>query len=259
MEYKYSEQEGIFEEFKAQDGGTWEYIPLKSFLKEGNDKECIIFGDVTGTAADTALRYVSMSQSGVKKTLRIYRYQNRLPFFDKILGYIAVYNPNGKYGYVRIRKKSIKKMIAVILLFILLMIGAVTALLLNQKSDPGLDDQAIAYQLPGGVKNTDPNSILLPGYDVLEMNYETQKVDAALLNPEGNDCYFKFHILLKKDGTELYQTGLIKPGTAITSFKTEKKLDKGDYPILINVDAADLKNPDNLYNGGAIEAVLKVK
>ena len=94
---------------------------------------------------------------------------------------------------------------------------------------------------------------------MLEMNEETQTVDAALLNPDGNECYFKYIITLKENGEELYRTGLIKPGTAVVGFKSVKKLEKGSYPIVIKIEAADLKDTEHLYNGGAIEADLEVK
>ncbi|MBO1722676.1 hypothetical protein [Extibacter sp. GGCC_0201] len=154
-------------------------------------------------------------------------------------------------------KRPVRKIMTVILLLLIAAAGVTAAL--TYERGPDLDKHAIAYQLPNGVKNTDPDSILMPGYDVLEMDLATKKVEVALLNPEGNDCYFKFHIILKSDGSTLYQTGLIKPGTAVTSFKIDKELKEGEYPIVLNVEAADMKDPDNLYNGGAIEAVLEVE
>ena len=162
-----------------------------------------------------------------------------------------------KAGYVRIKKKTFRKVLITVILLLLLAAGVLIALLYNR--GPDLDKNAIAYQLPDGVKNTDPDSILLPGFDVLEMNYATQKVDAAFLNPEGNECFFTYSVTLKSDGTRLYQTGLIKPGTAVTSFQAEKKLEKGEYPIIILVEASDMKEPEKKYNGGAVEAVLEVK
>lgn len=164
---------------------------------------------------------------------------------------------DGKAGYVRIRKKTFRKILITVILLLLIAAGVFIAFLYNR--GPDLDKNAIAYQLPDGVKNTDPDSILLPGFDVLEMDHTTQKVDAALLNPEGNTCFFTYSVTLKSDGTKLYQSGLIKPGTAVTSFQTDEKLDKGEYPIVILVEASDMKDPDKKYNGGAVEAVLEVK
>lgn len=257
MEYTYKVTEAL-DEIKFKNNGTWKYISVKDYFSTGKDKESLIFGDVTGVKDEKSLRYVFMEEDGEKKTLRIFRYKSRLSFFDKVIGYIAVTNPNGKDGYVRIRRKSNNKILVTALFLILILVG-VGYTAFNYNQGPVLDNNAIAYQLPGGVKNTDPDAILLPGYDTLEMNAETQKVDAALLNPEGNMCYFKFIITLKSDHTELYQTGLIKPGTAVTSFQSKKALKKGNYPIIITVKAIDMKDTDTQYNGGAIEAELEVK
>ncbi|WP_394924322.1 hypothetical protein [uncultured Robinsoniella sp.] len=166
-------------------------------------------------------------------------------------------SPEDKKRLKPCRKKTVIKILVTVILVIAAALGGFLFAMRNRGVK--LDETAIAYQMPGGIKNTDPESIMLPGYDVLEMNSETQMVDIALFNPEGNDCYFRFHIVLKKDNKELYQTGLIKPGTAVTQFKIEEKLRKGEYPIIIKVDTVDLNDPDNAYNGGAIEAVLKVK
>lgn len=255
MEYPYRDTKGEFGEMKSRDGGVWSYLPNDSSCSGGEDKE--VFGDVTGAAGYANLPHISMQQEGKKKTMRLYGYKHKLSFFEKVLGYIPVSSPNGKAGYARIRVRSAKKILAVIILLLVLTAGVTAAFLRNRP--PALDENAIAYQLPDGVKNTDPDSILLPGFDVLEMNDATQEVEAALLNPEGNECFFQFSITLKSDGTELYRTDLIKPGTAVTKFKINKKLEKGRYPIVITVETSDLKDPESFYNGGAVEAVLEVE
>lgn len=254
MEYPYRDTEGEFGEMKSRDGGVWNYLPNDISCSAGEDKE--VFGDVTGAAGYTNLRHISMQQEGKRKTMGLFRYKQKLSFFEKVLGYIPVSSPNGKAGYARLRVRSAKKILAVLILLLAFAAGVTAAFLGNR--GPDLDDNAIAYQLPDGVKNTDPDTILLPGFDVLEMNYAAQEVEAALLNPEGNECFFKFTITLKSDGTELYHTGLIKPGTAVTKFKINKKLEKGRYPIVITVETSDLKDPESFYNGGAVEAVLEV-
>lgn len=257
MEYEYKKIKGMSSTLKSQDGGVWNYLPHKVFLEKGMEKKRVIFGDVTGKSGSEATERICMQQKGGTKTMRMYPYSGRLSFFDKVLGYMAAASPTGKMGFVRIRKKNPLKLALVIGLLLVLLVGGITFAFWNK--GPSLDKNAIAYQLPGQVKNTDPDSILLPGYDVLEMNEATQTADAALLNPDGNECYFKYIITLKENGEELYRTGLIKPGTAVVGFKSVKKLEKGSYPIVIKIEAADLKDTEHLYNGGAIEADLEVK
>lgn len=257
MEYQYKKAKAATRKLKGQDGGVWAYIPLKEFLAQGMDRESIIFGDASGSSGDNAPLHISMQQNGEEKTLRMHRYRGKLSFFDKVLGYIMATASNGKEGYVRIRKRSYIKIWILTGVLMTVIAGGVTAIFWDR--GPSLDKNAIAYQLPGQVKNTDPDAIMLPGYDVLTLKQATKRVDIALLNPDGNTCYFKFTIVLKDSGEELYKTGLIKPGTAVTSFTVEKDLKKGTYPIVIKVDTADLKDPENMFNGGAVEATLEVK
>lgn len=264
MQYTYKGLEKTLKKMKGEDGGIWGYLSVKTFLSKKKYKESIIFGDVTGKAchfisdsSDSVHSYISMVQDEEMKTMRIYRSRDRFSFFDEILGYISVTNSNGVEGYVRIRKKSFKKIGIMVLLSLIIVLGIMTMFI--RRTESGLDKNAIAYQLPEGVKNTDPESIMLPGFKKVGMNSVTQKVDIALLNPDGNDCYFRYRIVLKNGDDELHQTGLIKPGTAVTNFISKVKLEKGSYPIIINVDAVDLKDPKKSFNGGAVEAVLEVK
>lgn len=257
IEYQYQKIKGMSGKLKSHDGGVWSYIPLKTFLEKENYNEGIIFGDVSGKAGGESPMLISMHQGEEKKTMSVQRSRSKLSFFDKVPGYIMAVSPRGQEGYVRIVKKSLLKIWITIAVLLVILAGVIIAATWDR--GPTLDKNAIAYQLPGEVKNTDPESIMLPGFDTLVMNYNTHKVDIALLNPDGNDCYFRYHIVLKDSGEELYKTGLIKPGTAVTSFKVDKKLKKGKYPIVINVDTVSLKDQDKSYNGGAIEAVLEVK
>lgn len=61
-------------------------------------------------------------------------------------------------------------------------------------------------------------SIAIPGYEriILTAGQRTQAV--TLENPPANDCYFVISILLP-DGTELYKSGLIAPGSRVESIK----------------------------------------
>lgn len=71
-------------------------------------------------------------------------------------------------------------------------------------------------------------SISIPGYDriTLQAGQRTQRV--ALVNPPENSCYFKITLLLA-DGTELYQSGLLAPGTQLNSIKLETMPAAGSY------------------------------
>lgn len=254
MEYTYKNVVKQNRILKDKEGNTWKYIGLKELHEPP-----LIFGDVTGDKAEKAKHWVIDKEKDAEKKIRVFSYREKLSFFDKYYGYMEVVNEQGIEGYLRIRKKSpLKMMIPVCMLVLIIMIG-VSIWQLYQNDNPLLDETAIAYQMPNGAKNTDENSILLPGYDVLYLNEKTKQVDVALFNPEGNQCYFRFHIALKDSKKEIYQTGLIKPGTAVTSFTVQENLTSGEYPIIIQVDTIDLEDTDKSLNGGIIEAILKVE
>lgn len=254
MEYTYKCAEKQNRILKDKEGNTWKYIGLKELHEPP-----LIFGDVTGDKVGKARHWVIYREKDSEKKMRVFSYREKLSFFDKYYGYMEVVNEEGKEGYLRIRKKSpLKMMIPVCMMVLVIMIG-ISIWQLYQMENPLLDKTAIAYQMPNGAKNTDKDSILLPGYDVLYLNEKTKQVDVALFNPEGNQCYFRYHIAMKETKEELFQTGLIKPGTAVTSFTVQKDLTSGEYPIIIQVDTIDLEDTDKTLNGGIIEAILKVE
>ncbi len=122
---------------------------------------------------------------------------------------------------------------------------------------PGLDKTAVSYHIDG-VKNTDEDSILLPGLSVLNGKANDTHIKAVLMNPDGNGCYFKYTIIQKDSEEVLYTSGLIEPGKAVTEFDLNKKLKAGKYPIQVIVETNDLKNPEIVYNAGNIDAQLVV-
>ena len=122
-----------------------------------------------------------------------------------------------------------------------------------------ISDEATSWEKELEDTSEGQQGIKIPGYGEITVASGETTWNITLLNPEGNECFFTYSVTLKSDGTRLYQTGLIKPGTAVTSFQAEKKLEKGEYPIIILVEASDMKEPEKKYNGGAVEAVLEVK
>lgn len=85
-------------------------------------------------------------------------------------------------------------------------------------------------------------SIAIPGYDKITFRAGARTQYVALENPAENDCYFIISILLP-DGTELYKSGLIAPGTTIDCLRLTTAPVAGTYENTIlryscwNVDA----------------------
>lgn len=80
------------------------------------------------------------------------------------------------------------------------------------------------------VKN--PNSIAVPGYEMLEMKAGSKEQSLCMPNPPQNCCYFQIALYLE-DGTLLWQSELIEPGTTSKPIVLSKPLEKGMYPNAI--------------------------
>lgn len=178
---------------------------------------------------------------------------------EKVVGYIPCVNEQQEEGYIRILRKS-KKWLA-ILLALLLMIGCLLGgwYWLNRNEGVDLDKSAISYQMPNGMKNENPEEIMMPVFSELKMAKGSDEIAVGLVNPEGNPCYFKYSILLKEDNKKLYESKWIEPGNAVVEIKLTQTLKTGSYPIIIKIDTGSLDDVETALNGGEIDAVLKVE
>ena len=136
-------------------------------------------------------------------------------------------------------------------------IGGIIAV--NQNSRSFLDQAAISYQMPNGIKNENPNEIMIPVFTELVRPAGSNKVAAGLVNPEGNPCYFQYSIYLKENEQLLYESKWIEPGTAIMEFEIMEQLQVGEYPIEIRIKTGSLNDLEVEMNGGEIDAVLRVE
>ena len=154
------------------------------------------------------------------------------------------------------RKSAVKLLLPVFLLA--LMAGGLGGYLLWQ-GRPVLEEPAVAYQMPGGVKNEESDEILVPGFGTITMDADSTTVHAALANPEGNPCYFKYQIRLSDTGEQIYESGWLEPGTAVTEWDISEKLPEGEYPVQILVQTASLENYKEEMNQGVVNAALVVR
>ena len=86
------------------------------------------------------------------------------------------------------------------------------------------------HTAPSVEKN--PDSIAIPGYEVLELKANSTKQALCLPNPAQNVCYFQISLCLE-DGTLLWMSELIGPGSTSKPISLIKPLDKGIYPNAI--------------------------
>ena len=100
--------------------------------------------------------------------------------------------------------------------------------------------------------------IKIPGYPSITIAKDTQDVTMALLNPDGNPCYFKFIIALKDTDETIFESKYVKPGDCIYDVHLTKSLAEGEYPATIKISTISLDGETPL-NGANVETVLIAK
>lgn len=130
----------------------------------------------------------------------------------------------------------------------------------KQPAELGIDLGAEKYKPEIEVsEEMDPTKIALPGYESLVMAAGSDKLYAALWNPEVNPCYFKFSLVLKESGEILYESGLVPPGEAVTEVTLNRKMEEGEYPVMVKMDTFSLEDKTQPLNGGSSETILEVR
>lgn len=100
--------------------------------------------------------------------------------------------------------------------------------------------------------------IKIPGYPSITLPANQQEVTVALLNPEGNPCYFTFELVLKDTGEVLYTSKMVPPGQAIYEITLSRPLSAGEYDAAIRISTASLTD-GSAMNGANVETVLIVQ
>ncbi len=149
-------------------------------------------------------------------------------------------NENQNSGIV-IQKKHI--IIAAVVIVLLLACGIFVGA--NWNNWFGAKPEAPQSNPPAAALDLDPNAgnwdgklpeddeeeevgIKIPGYPSITIAKESEHVRMALLNPEGNPCYFKFVIVLNDSGEQIFESKYVAPGDAITDVALTRPLAEGE-------------------------------
>ena len=167
------------------------------------------------------------------------------------------------------KKKKSKKPLIIIIIVILVIAAAGAVLYFNWGNwfgnnpaqdtnsdfviDPNAGDGSVPTQAPQKAE-----SIQIPGYPSITIAANTPNVTMALLNPEGNPCYFKFEIVLKDTDETIFESKYVEPGKAITDVELTKPLSAGEYPAIIKISTLSLGGSSPM-NGANVETVLIAK
>lgn len=151
----------------------------------------------------------------------------------------------------------------ILLLILVLAVGAAAGILLYRHYDRK-NDAVSGIQLDTNATDLDSSSsesvidmIKFPGYGEITVSAGATEIPIVLTNPEGNPCYFKFHVYLKENGNDLYTSEQVTPGSAIRGITFEEPLETGDYTLEIEISTASLKDGSTM-NGSTVEVPLHV-
>ena len=170
-----------------------------------------------------------------------------------------------------------KKTLSLSLIVLLLLIVSAVTLALNwnnwfgdaqptgssssQTGNLDIDENAGDWngeKLPDKTDDAPAEGIKIPGYPSITLPKDQKTVNVALLNPEGNPCYFTFEIVLKDTGESLYKSKLVPPGKAINEITMSRALSAGEYDATIKITTTSVAD-GSAMNGANVETVLIVK
>lgn len=130
----------------------------------------------------------------------------------------------------------------------------------KQVFNPEIDANAQTWDGNALPDKTDEEAvgIKIPGYPSITLPANQTDVTVALLNPEGNPCYFTFELALKDTDEVLYTSGLVPPGQAISNITLSRALSAGEYNAVIRISTTSLED-GSAMNGANVETVLIVQ
>jgi hypothetical protein len=125
-----------------------------------------------------------------------------------------------------------------------------------------IDSNAVDWngQLPSN-ETPDDNTggIKIPGYPTITIAKDTKNVKMALLNPEGNPCYFQFKIVLDETNETIYESKYVAPGKVINDVVLTKGLSEGEHNATIQISTVTMEEPHTPLNGANVKTVLIAK
>ena len=128
-----------------------------------------------------------------------------------------------------------------VLLIVILIAGIAAAVYFSRQKDPETGGNAYVYAdasaWDDGIDTEEPReiteNILVPGYSGAEMKAGDTTLSLRIGNPEENTCYLQATLQLE-DGTVLYESGLLEPGTGFEQIELNQTLEAGTYEALVH-------------------------
>ena len=256
MDYKLLKNEYSTNTFTDKNNQTWSYINNQKMEELYPNGGYIIAADLKQEKKGHSIGYLIEQNQKAE----VFPYELQLKGNEKCIGFICVSGADNRDTFIRIIKKTRKKWFLLPLLAVLpSLIGVGIGIwMMFGNPKPSLDESAISYHIEG-IENKNPNNISIPLFSSIKIDSATMAGKVHLANPAGNPCYFQYEIVLQDGDTQLYQSKLIEPGTAIPTFQLNQILKKGTYPATIRIKTYALSDYTIEMNGGEIDIELIVE
>ena len=161
-----------------------------------------------------------------------------------------------KGKYERVYPKRFPWILAIV---VVALVAVMLFLVLKKCNNLSMQNQdgTIESEAEAVVKN--PDSIAIPGYEMLELKADSKAQSLCMPNPPQNCCYFQIAIYLE-DGTLLWQSELIEPGTTSKPIVLSKVLEKGMYSnAILRYSCYRMDKERSPLNGAETKLTLWVK
>ena len=98
-----------------------------------------------------------------------------------------------------------------------------------------IEENALPYAGTG-------DSVLIPTPENVTVAAGKQQVKILLYNPEGNNCYLSFEIVLSDSAETVYTSNLLKPGSCFEEILLSRGLEPGEYNAVLKTRAWRLED-----------------
>ena len=159
----------------------------------------------------------------------------------------------------KFEKLSPKKLPWALVVVVLAVFALLLLLILKERSRASTPNANNTVNDTSTTVEKNPDSIAIPGYEMLELKACSKEQSLCMPNPPQNCCYFQIALSLE-DGTLLWQSELIAPGTNSKPMVLSKVLQKGMYPNAV-LRYSCYSQDENLspLNGAETKLTLWVK
>lgn len=153
-----------------------------------------------------------------------------------------------------------KKKIGGILIFLLVLLLGTGAYFYQKGLElPAFDKSAKAYK--SKIKKPEEwaeDQIAFPAYKDVKVIKGSDKMYIALENPSFNDANLQFKIIIDNNEKNAYQSGLVKPGEAITEVPIPNNLTVGEHNIRLEMRGFAPNDSKTQLNGTNVDFKMHV-